>query len=166
MTTTPPELPCAGPPVTTDPEDVDVMLLAGQRPPAEGQWLLVAEADRLPGSVFSAYVLPPDGRHGRGGDVLIRLTQATGTDGHDAIGVSIWAVISGRLVPVACWDLLDPDEWPEGIRQTAAFTLDMLTELEEHGADLRPRSRIDLDSAAVAVTPGIACRITTDPPGR
>lgn len=167
MTATPPQLPGpAGPAGPADPEDVDVLLLAGQQPPAEGQWLLVTEAGGLPRSVFSAYALPAGGRHGRGGDVLLRLTRATGTDGEpETAGVSVWAVISGRLVPVAVWDRLGPDEWPERIRQTAAFAMDVLAELEEHGADLRARARIDLDAAVVAATPGIPSRITFGPPG-
>ena len=100
MTATPPTP--AEPPGTLDPEDVNVLYLAGQRPAEEGEWLLITEVDGLPGSVFSAGILPPRGRHGRGGDVLVRLTRAVTTAGLEAetIEVSVWAVISGR------WSLL------------------------------------------------------------
>jgi len=153
-----------------DPEDVDVLFLAGKRPPGEGQWLLVTEADGLPGSVFSAYVLPPGGRQGRGGDVLIRLARpASVTAEAGAVDVSVWVVIAGRLVPVAAWANTDAVEWPEGIRQTAAFAMGIVIELEEHGADLHPRDRVDLDAAAATATPGIPPRLTSGlpsaPPG-
>jgi hypothetical protein len=169
MTATPPDLPGravpAGPAGPADPQDVDVLLLAGLRPPDEGQWLLVTEADGLPGAVFSAYVLAPGGRHGRGGDVLIRLARAPRkAAGPEAVDVSVWAVISGRLVPVAAWDRLDAEGWPERVRQTAAFVIGVLTALEEHGADLRPRDRIGLNSAAAAATPGFPSWLTFGPP--
>jgi hypothetical protein len=129
--------------------------------PGSGQWLLVTEASGLPGSVFSAYVLPPGGWQGRGGDVLIRLTPSVRTGLEpEAVDVSAWAVLSGRLVPVAAWDRLDAEGWPERIRQTAAFAMGIVTELEEHGADLRPRDRVDLDAAAATATPGIPPRLT------
>jgi hypothetical protein len=143
------------------------------RPPGEGQWLLVTEAGGLPGSVFSAYVLPPGGGHGRGWDVLIRLARSARTALEpETVSVSVWAVIAGRLVPVAAWDRLDAEGWPEPgssgpgltaawhhdamrIRQTAAFAMGIVTELEAHGADLRPRSPVDLDAAAATAAPGI-----------
>ena len=170
MTATPPtpaEPPVpAEPPGTLDPEDVDVLFLAGQRPAEEGEWLLITEVDGLPGSVFSACILPPRGRHGRGGDVLVRLARAVTTPGlePETIEVSVWAVISGRLVPVAAWDRQDSDGWPERIRQTAAFAMGILTELEEHdGADLGARDSIDLDAATATATPGIPARLTFGP---
>ena len=171
MTTTPatprdPAVP-GGPPGTRDPEDVDVLFLAGQRPAEEAEWLLITEVDGLPGSVFSAWVLPAGDRHGRGGDVLVRLTPGarTGDLEPETIDVSAWAVISRRLVPVAAWDRQDLDGWPERIRQTVAFAMGILTELEEHdGADLGARDRVDLDTAAATATPGIPARLTFGPP--
>lgn len=153
-----------------DPEDVDVLFLAGTRPPGEGLWLLVTEAGGPPGSVFSAYVLPSGGRQGRGGDVLIRLTPSVRTGLEpEAVDVSAWAVLSGRMVPVAAWDRLHAEGWPERIRQTAAFVMGIVTELEEHGADLHPRDRVDLDAAAATAAPGIPPLLTfglpSTPPG-
>jgi len=152
-----------GPPGPPDPEDVDVLFLAGQRPAEDGEWLLITEVDGLPGSAFSAWVLPPGGRHGRGGDVLVRLTPGTRTGDlvPDTIDVSAWAVISRRLVPVAAWPRQDLDGWPERIRPTVAFAMGILTELEDHdGADLGARDRVDLDAAVATATPGIPARLT------
>ena len=159
---------------TRDPEDVDVLILAGQRPAEDAEWLLITEVDGPPGSVFSAWVLPADGRQARGGDVLVRLAPGTRTGDleSETIDVSAWAIISHRLVPVAAWDRQDLDGWPERIRQTVAFAMGILTELEEHGgADLGARDRVDLDTAAATTTPGIPARLTfgataDPPPGR
>jgi len=149
-----------------DPQDADLLSLAGQLPPGGGLWLLVTEVGGLPGSVFSAYVLPADGRVGRGGDVLIRLAPAATTGPASAgAGVSVWAVISGRLVPVAAWDRLGLEGWPEQVRETAAFAMDIVTELEEHGADLRARDRVGLDDAAATAAAGIPSGLTRGAPG-
>jgi hypothetical protein len=154
----------AGPP--GDPQDVDVLYLAGQRPAPGGEWLLVTEADGLPGSVFSACVLPDDGRVGRGGDVLVRLVPAGQRSGlePETIDVSVWVVIASRLVPVAAWDRHDPDGWPERIRPTAAFAMGIMTALEEHGADLGARDRVGLDAAAGTATPGVPPGLASGPP--
>ncbi len=172
MTATPPYPAAPGPAAAgPDPEDVDVdvLFLAGQRPAEDGEWLLITEVDGLPGSVFSAYVLPPGGWHARGGDVLVRLTRPAVAGGLelDTVDVSMWVVISRRLIPVAAWHRQDLDGWPERIRQTAAFAMGILTELEDHdGADLGARDRVDLDAAAAVATPGIPARLTFGPAGR
>lgn len=126
---------------TPDAENVDVLFLAGQRPAEDAEWLLITEVDGLPGSVFSAWVLPAGGRQGRGGDVLVRLAPGTRTGDlePETIDVSAWAVISRRLIPVAAWDRQDLDGWPERIRQTVAFAMGILTELEEHYAAAQVR---------------------------
>ena len=41
-------------------EDVDVLSLAGQRPPAEGAWLQVTTAEGRRGGEFTALFLPRD----------------------------------------------------------------------------------------------------------
>jgi hypothetical protein len=66
-----------------------------------------------------------------------------------AVRAGAWTVICGHLVPVAQWDRLEPEGWPEKIRTTVAFAMGMLTELEEHGADLTSGRLVDLDDAAV-----------------
>src|SRR5262245_24007283 len=127
----------AAPPDDTDGDDeVDVRYLAGQRPAGPGEWLLITSVDGSPGGEFRAQVLPTGERCAHGGDVLVRLTDQAVHLEPPVIGVSAWAVIDGLLIPVAAWDQQDLDGWPERIRATAAFALGMLTELEEHGADL------------------------------
>ena len=140
--------------------EVDVLYLAGQRPAGPGEWLLITAVDGRPGAEFLARVLPADGRHAHGGDVLVRLTDQTGHLEPAVIGVSAWAAIGGLLIPVADWDRQDPDVWPERIRATVAFAMGMLTELEEHGADLGAGQRVDLDDAAVPATAGIPAGVT------
>jgi hypothetical protein len=124
--------------------------------------------DGPPGAEFLARVLPADGRHAHGGDVLVRLTDQTGDLEPTVVGVSAWVVIGGLLIPVADWERQDPDGWPERVRATVAFAMGMLTELEEHGADLGAGQRVDLDDAAVTATAGIPAGVTfgTAGPGR
>ena len=140
--------------------EVDVLYLAGQRPAGPGEWLLITAVDGAPGAEFLARVLPADGRHAHGGDVLVRLADQTGRLEPPVVGVSAWVVIGGLLIPVADWDRQDPDGWPERIRATVAFAMGMLTELEEHGADLGAGQRVDLDDAAVPATAGIPAGVT------
>ncbi len=125
-----------------------VPYLAGQRPASPGEWLQVTAVDGMPGADFLAWVLPADGRYAQGGDVLVQLAADSGNREFQAVHVGVWAVVGVLLVPVAAWDWQDPDGWPEKIRATAAFALSVLTELEEHGANLGAR-RIDLDDAVV-----------------
>ena len=73
----------------------------------------------------------------------------------------VWTVLGGLLVPVAAWDRHDPDGWPERIRATTAFAMGMVTELEEHGADLGPGHRVHLDDAVVTATAGIPLGTTS-----
>ena len=77
-------------------------------------------------------------------------------DGPLSVRAGVWAVLDGLLVPVAAWDRQDPDSWPEQVRTAVAFAMSVITELEEHGADLGARHRVRLD-AAVA-TAGRASR--------
>ena len=143
-------------------DDVDVLYLAGQHPAATGEWLLITAADGLPGAEFTARILPAAGRRAHGGDVLVHLAPepATGHRDPPEVRVGTWAAIDGLLIPVAAWDRQDPDGWPERIRATVAFAMSVLTELEEHGADLGPSQEIDLDDDAVAVTAGIPAGVT------
>ncbi len=60
-------------PEQPDATDVNVLSLAGQRPAGNGEWLVITEADSLPGSEFVAWVLPVGDREAHGGDVLVRL---------------------------------------------------------------------------------------------
>ena len=70
----------------------------------------------------------------------------------------MYAVIGGRLIPVAAWPSEDPEGWPERIRPAVAFAMGMLTELEEHGADLGAAA--DLSQAASQATAGLPLHIT------
>jgi hypothetical protein len=138
-------------------DDVDVLYLAGQMPAAPGEWLLITVVDGLPGADFTARILPAAARQAHGGDVLVHLAPEPATGHQDAPGVRVgtWAAIDGLLIPVAAWDRVDPDGWPERIRDSAAFAMSVLTELEEHGADLGPSQVIDLDDAATTAPAGI-----------
>jgi hypothetical protein len=151
---------------------VDVLYLAGQRPAEADEWLLITAVDGQPGAEFLACVLPADGQCAHGGDVLVRLTDQTGHLEPTVVGVSVWAAIGGLLIPVAAWDRQDPDGWPERIRATVTFATDMLTELEEHHADLGAHRRVDLGDAVGTATAGIPAGLTlgaaarSAPPGR
>ena len=143
-------------------DDVDVLCLAGQIPAAPGEWLLIIAADGLPGAEFTARILPAAGRQAHGGDVLVHLAPEPATGHGDALAVQvgIWAAIDGLLIPIAAWDRVDPDGWPERIRASVAFAMSVLTELEEHGAGLGPSQVIDLDDAAVTAPAGIPAGVT------
>src|SRR5450755_2849008 len=106
---------------------------------------------------------PARGRHARGGDVLVHLAADPGTGdlAPPAVRVSAWAVLNGLLITVARWDALDPDGWPERVRATVAFALGMLTELEDHGADLGAYHRVDLEAAAATATGGVLAGVTS-----
>ena len=58
-------------------EDVDVLSLAGQRPPAGGAWLWVTVADARRGGEFTALFLPRTRPRANGGDVLLRIAPGT-----------------------------------------------------------------------------------------
>ena len=145
--------------------DVDVLYLAGQRPAAGGEWLLITAVGGMPGAEFTALVLPDGGRCAHGGDVVVHLAAETGHRELLTVRVGIWAVMCGRLVPVAAWDRQEPEDWPEKIRATAAFAMGVLTELEEHGADLAARRQVDLDDAVITATAGIPADVTSGPAG-
>jgi hypothetical protein len=141
-------------------EEADVLTLAGQRPGPDGEWLLVTAADGPAGSEFLAFVLEPGSRAAHGGDVLIRLSPAAPGDRPAAVAVSVQAVLSGLLVPVAAWDREDPDDWPELARAAAAFAMGMMTELAELGGDLGSGQPVDLDAAYGAAAAGFPPGIT------
>jgi len=132
-------------------EDVDVRTLAGQRLPAEGVWLWVTAADGTPGGEFTALFLPRNRPQASGGDVLLRLSPGTQDAGEQrpvpTARVLEWAVVAGSLVPVAAWDRLDLDEWPEAVRATVAFAMGALTEPEAHHADVGAREQVDVETA-------------------
>jgi hypothetical protein len=143
-------------------DDVDVLYLAGQRPAAGGEWLLITAAGGMPGAEFTARVLPAGGRCAHGGDVVVHL--AAEPPGHReplTIRAGTWAVMCGHLIPVAAWDHQEPEDWPEKIRATVAFAMGILTELGEHGADLAAGRRVDLDDAAVTAVAGIPADVTS-----
>ena len=140
--------------------DVDVLYLAGQLP-AGPEWLLITAVDGTPGAEFTARVLPAGGRHAHGGDVVVHLATEPGHREPLTVRAGAWAVMCGRLVPVAEWDRLEPEGWPEKIRTTVAFGMGVLTELEEHGADLAAGRRVDLDDAAVTAAAGIPADVTS-----
>jgi hypothetical protein len=143
-------------------DDVDGLYLAGQLPAGRGEWLLITAVDGLPGAEFTARVLPANGRQAHGGDVLVHLAAQSCPGKLDlpAVRVNAWAAVDGLLIPVAAWDRADPDGWPERIRVTVAFAMSVLTELEEHGADLGPYPVIDLDDDAVTALAGVPAGVT------
>jgi hypothetical protein len=61
-------------------EDVDVLYLAGQRPPAEGAWLWVTTAEGRRGGEFTALSLPRNRPCASGGDVLLHISPGTSRD--------------------------------------------------------------------------------------
>ncbi len=152
-------------------DEADVLFLAGQRPAGTGDWLLITAVQGPPGADFTARILPADGRHAHGGDVLVHLAADPARDLEPfAVRVSAWTVLNGLLIPVAHWDRQDPDGWPERVRATAAFAMVMLTELEDHGADLGAYHRVDLEAAAVTAAAGVPAGVTSGrawaaPPG-
>lgn len=141
--------------------DVDVLFLAGLCPAAPGEWLVITAAGGRPGAEFTAQVLPAGGRHAHGGDVLVHLAAEPGQP--ETVSVGAWAVMCGHLVPVAEWDRQEPEGWPEKIRATVVFAMGVLTELEEYGADLGARHRVDLDEAVVAAAAGIPAGLALGP---
>lgn len=144
-----------------DQEEADVLYLAGQ-PPPDGAWLLVTEADGLPGGAFTAQVMVQAAAFAFGGDVVVRLSGDDPGAGHPprAARAEVYAVMGGRLIPVAAWPGQNLDEWPERIRPAVAFAMSVLTELEEHDADLGARLRVDLGAAAAEATAGIPLHLT------
>jgi hypothetical protein len=147
--------------------DVDVLYLAGQRPAAPaGEWLLITAVTGMPGAEFTARVLPAGGRHAHGGDVLVHLAAEPGAPLEPlTVRAGVWAVIAGYLIPVAAWDRQEAEGWPEKIRVTVTFVMCVLTELEEHGADLAAGHQVDLDDAAATATAGIPPNVTFGPAG-
>ena len=133
-------------------EDVDVLSLAGQRPPAGGAWLWVTVADARRGGEFTALFLPRTRPRANGGDVLLRIAPGTSQAEErwpgPAARVQVRAVVAGSLVHVAGWDHLSLDLWPEAVRATAAFAMGALKELQEHGADVGARDQVDVEAAA------------------
>lgn len=56
--------------------------------------------------------------------------------------MQVWAVVAVSLVRVAAWNPAGPDLWPEVVRETVAFAVGALTELEEHGADVSAHQQV------------------------
>jgi hypothetical protein len=145
-----------------DTDEVDVLSLAGQLPPDEGAWLLVTAADGTPGGGMTAQIMTGTSPSGYGGDVLVRLEREEPPAGQPApaVGVSVYAVAGGRLILVARWRGSDPEGWPERVRPAVTFAMGMLSELEEHGADLGGLAEPDHPQAGAGsgVVPRLASR--------
>ncbi len=145
-------------------EEVDVLYLAGQRPPEEGAWLWVINADARRGGEFTVLFLPRTRPRASGGDVLLRIAPGRGEGDAEqwtvpSARVRVWAVAAGSLILVAGWDRLDLDGWPERVRATAVFAVGVLRELQEHGADVRARDQVEVEAAAESPPAGFpACR--------
>lgn len=151
-----------GPPAGSDQEEVDVLYLAGQRPPAGGAWLLVTAADGTPGGEFTSQVLLQAAASAFGGDVVMRLSADSPGSGQPppAVRAEVYTALAGRLIPVAVWPGQNLDEWPERIRPAVAFAMSVLAEMEEHDADLGAGLRVDLCAAAAEATAGIPLHLT------
>ena len=136
-------------------EEVDVLCLAGQRPPGEGAWLWVTTAEARRGGEFTALFLPRTRPLASGGDVLLHIAPGRGdVEQRPVARVRIWAVAAGSLILVADWDRLPADDWPERVRATAVFALGVLKELSEHGADVRARDQVEVEAAAESAAAG------------
>jgi hypothetical protein len=136
-------------------ENVDVLALAGQPAPAGGAWLWVTAAEPRRGGEFTALFLPRQHPVACGGDVLVRVGPADEPGGEmPAAGVQVWAVVAGSLVRVAAWDPAGPDLWPETARGTVIFAMGALMKLEQHGADVSARQKVDVIAAAGSVPAG------------
>jgi hypothetical protein len=136
-------------------ERADVLSLAGQPVPAGGAWLWVTAAEARRGGEFTALLLPRHQPTACGGDVLVHAAPAGEPgSGTTAAKVQVWAVVAGSLVRVAAWDPAGPDLWPEVVRETVAFAMSALTELEQHGADVSARQQVDVTAAAGSVPAG------------
>jgi hypothetical protein len=149
-----PEPGARGAPGGPDEEDfLDVAALAGVVPADGGEWLLVIEADGQPAAGFQVLGLPADA-----GDVLVRVLPEAGRGGDPVVRAEVWAVIGGRMILAGTWAGQDPGGWPEQVRPAVAFTIGILAELEDHGADLGARHRVRLaaaDTASTGVPPGL-----------
>jgi len=133
-------------------EGVDVLSLAGQPVPAGGAWLWVTAAEARRGGEFTALLLPRHRPAACGGDVLVHVSPAGEPgSGTTTTKVQVWAVVAGSLVRVAGWDPAGPDLWPETVRETVTFAMGALTELEQHGADVSARQKVDVIAAAGSV---------------
>ena len=143
-------------------EDVDVLCLAGQRPPAEGAWLWVTTAEGRRGGEFTALFLPRNRPCASGGDVLVHIAPGISPADEQwplpAVLVRVMAVAAGSLVRVAAWDHLTAEEWPEIVRPAVAFAMGALKELQEHGADVgayrRTSGQVKVESAVKAAVAG------------
>jgi hypothetical protein len=141
-------------------EDVDVLYLAGQRPPEEGAWLWVTTAEARRGGEFTALFLPRARPCANGGDVLLHIAPGAtpDTEPGPTARVRVAAVVAGSVIGVAGWDHLSLEEWPEAARPTVTFAMGALKELQEHGADvgthLHRSGLVEVDSAAEAVVTG------------
>ena len=145
-------------------EEVDVAALAGYQPPPEGIWLWVTEVDGEPGGAFTAERLPAGAARASGGDVVLRLAAGPGRlPGLPAAHAQVYAVLAGTVVLVAEWGLDGFGDWPEVVRVTAAFTMGVLADLEERGADLRPHDSADLETAAVTAAAGLPASVRAAP---
>jgi hypothetical protein len=154
-------------PVDAD-EDVNVLTLAGMIPSEDGEWLLITSLAAEPGGEFLARHLGRDELCAHGSDVLVRLVPEGGTPGRPQIRAQVWVVLGGRLILAGSWERQDFDWWPEQIRAGVAFAMGMITELEEHGADLGARYQVrldDPDAATVGVPLGITSSAAQGQPG-
>jgi len=143
-------------------EDINVLTLAGKIPSKDGEWLLITSLDGQPGGEFLARQLGGDELCARGSDVLVRLVPEGGTPRRPQIRAQVWVVLGGRLILAGSWERQDFSWWPEQIRAGVVFAMGMITELEEHGADLGARHRVRLDDPDAA-TAGVPLGITSGP---
>ena len=141
-------------------EDVDVLLLAGQHPPARGAWLWVTTAEGRHAGEFTGLFLPRGNPRAAGGDVLLHIAPGTGDQqrpGEPGVLVRVRAVAAGSLIQVAAWDRLGLDCWPEIVRPAVAFAMGALKELQEHGADVGSHHHggmVEVKSAAEVAVAG------------
>ena len=151
-------------PAGPEPPEDDVVMLAGDQLLPEGVWLLVIEVEAAPGGMFTGVRLPAEEPRASGGDVVLRLAAGPGRlpglpDGH----VQVYAVMARTLVLTGEWSIAGAGDWSEVVRVTAAFTMGVLADLEERGADLRPHEALDLERAAATAAVGLPAQVWTAP---
>lgn len=125
----------------------DLTSLARHLPPEGGAWLWVTLADGVEGAALDGIFLPRREPAAHGGDVLIRVDLA-GDGPEPAVTAQVWAVVAGRMIPVAAPCQAPAGQWPEKIRNAAVFAFGALAELERLGADTQTMTPVGVSAAS------------------
>jgi hypothetical protein len=108
--------------------------LAYEPLPAQGRWLVAVTCGQ-PGGEFKVRSLPVASPRTSAGDVLVWIVpQEAGF----FVRAEVWTVTVGVLVPVAAWEHLLAQIWPEVVRPAVAFAMDAMSGLT-YLVDLGPQ---------------------------